>query len=103
LDLVDGLGQRRRDGRDACGVGRAGGDDDGVGTPRCGVGVDDEAGRCSAHAGDGGVLEDRRVEELAVAVETGDEVGGGEVAVGVVTGVGLAGEPVHPVGGEEPE
>src|SRR5215471_9025227 len=40
---------------------------------------------------------------MGVAGEGGDDVGGGHVAVGVVTGVLVAGEPGLPVRGEQPQ
>jgi hypothetical protein len=93
----------RGDGGEVGCLGGTGGDDDRAHPPRSVVGLDVEAIRCLAHAGDGGVLDDRRVEMPPVSVEASDEPGGAEVAVGLVAAFGLAGEPVHPVGREEAE
>jgi len=46
---------------------------------------------------------DRRADETGVAGEGGDDVGDGHESVGVIAGVGVAGEPGLPVRGEQPQ
>ena len=85
-------------------LGSTGGDDDCSSRATSPASVStSKAGRCLAHAGDGGVLDDRRVDVLPVAVEPHDQPGCAQVSVGIVAAVVLAGEPGHPVGCEQPE
>ena len=100
VDMVWHVGGDRRDVRSAA---RPGCHDDCPGVPRPVGRLHDVTVLDRADPGDLDAGSDRRVERATVGVEVGSDVPGGHVAVRIVAGVGEAGEPAHPVGGERAE
>src|ERR1700691_1733972 len=108
--MVGERGERRNrpgvgadDGWDRWRGARPGCEHHGPGAKHFVVGLDLEASRCGAHRVHRRGGAQRRGGEAGVAGEGAHDAGGGQVAVGVIPGVVVAGQPGQPVGGEEPQ